>query len=119
VLLIAVLHFIADEDGPRGIVRAITSQLAPGSYVAVSHVTADDLDPGAALAARAAYKGASVPGVARSRADVSRFLDGLDLIPPGVTDVRRWRWRRPGPGSPAPVLFWAGVARVAGQEEPR
>jgi SAM-dependent methyltransferase len=110
VLLIAVLHFITDADDPRGIIRAITSQLAPGSYVAVSHVTADDLDPDAALAARAAYGSASVPGVARSRAEVTGFLAGLDLAPPGVTDVRRWR--RPGPRPAPPVLFWAAAGRV-------
>jgi hypothetical protein len=118
VLLIAVLHFLADADKPRDIIRAITSQLVPGSYVAVSHVTADFLDPGAAQAARAVYAGASVPGVARSRAQVTGFLDGLDLIPPGVTDVRRWRWRRPGARPWPPPLFWAGVGRVPGPAAP-
>jgi hypothetical protein len=112
VLLLAVLHFIADEDGPHDIVRAITGRLAPGSYVAISHVTADYLDPGAALGARAAYNGASTPGVPRSREAVERFFDGLDLVPPGVTDVRAW-WRL-GPQPQLPVLFWAGAGRVRG-----
>jgi S-adenosyl methyltransferase len=93
-------------------VRVITERLAPGSCVAVSHVTADDLDPGAALAARAAYAGASVPAVPRSREDVARFLDGLDLVPPGVTDVRRWQRPRARPAPP--VLFWAGAGRIPG-----
>nr|MDQ2875307.1 SAM-dependent methyltransferase [Actinomycetota bacterium] len=79
VLLVAVLHFLADIDRPHEIVRAITGRLAPGSYLALSHVTADHLDPAAAKAARAAYDGASAPGVPRTRDDIERFLDGLEL----------------------------------------
>jgi trans-aconitate methyltransferase len=114
VLLVAVLHFIPDDAGPLGIVKAITARLAPGSYVAVTHGTPDHLDPGTAMAARAAYDGASAPGVPRSRDDIERFLDGLELIPPGITDVTAWR---PGPGRPrlrsaSPPVFYGGAGRV-------
>jgi hypothetical protein len=110
VLLIAVAHFLSDEDRPGEVIAAITEMVAPGSYVALSHVTADDIDPGAAKAARAAYAGASVPVQPRSRAEVTRLLAGLDMIPPGVTDVREWHRPRARPAPP--VLFWAGAARV-------
>jgi S-adenosyl methyltransferase len=112
VLLIAVLHFITDAEDPHALVRVITARLAPGSYVAISHVTADDLGPGAARAARAAYAGASVPVQPRSRQDVARFLGGLEAVPPGVTDVRAWQRPRARPAPP--VLFWAGAGRVPG-----
>jgi S-adenosyl methyltransferase len=116
VLLIAVLHFIPDDADPHGIVKAITARLAPGSYVAVSHGTADHLDPGAAKAARAACDGASAPGVPRTRDDIGRFLDGLDLIPPGITDVNAWR-PAPGPSRPrlrsaSPPVFYGGAGRI-------
>jgi hypothetical protein len=101
VLLVAVLHFVADVDRPHDIVRAITARLAPASYVALSHVTADYLTPEAAKAAEAAYDGASAPGVTRSRDDIERFLDGLEPVPPGVTDVAAWR---PGPAPAGPPL---------------
>jgi hypothetical protein len=110
VLLIAVLHFVGEEDDPAGIVRAICGHLAPGSYVAVSHVTADDIDAGAAAAALAAYEGASVPVKPRSRAEVTALLEGPDLVPPGVTDVRTWH--RPDARPEGPALFWAAAARV-------
>src|SRR5690242_11792203 len=45
VLLLAVLHFIPDSDDPAGIVAALTSGLAPGSYLVISHLTGD-LAPG-------------------------------------------------------------------------
>jgi SAM-dependent methyltransferase len=112
VLLVAILHFIADADEPHALVRQITSRLAPGSWLVISHVTADHLRPGAAVAARAAYAGASVPAAPRTRAQVAAFLDGLETAGPGVTDVRDWRQpdARPRP----PVLFWAGAARIPG-----
>jgi S-adenosyl methyltransferase len=81
VLLIAVLHFIPDDADPDGIVRAISARLAPGSYLALSHGTADHLDGGAVQAARAAYAGTPAPGIPRSRDEIERFLDGLELVP--------------------------------------
>jgi hypothetical protein len=116
VLLIAVLHFIPDSARPHDIVRAIAGRLAPGSYIALTHVTADHLNPDAAQAARAAYDGASAPGVPRTRDDIERFLDGLELIPPGVTDVTAWRPElspgRPRLRSAAPPVFYGGAARI-------
>jgi S-adenosyl methyltransferase len=41
MLLLAVLHFIPDADDPPGIVIALASALAPGSCVAISHLTSD------------------------------------------------------------------------------
>src|SRR5581483_6588664 len=41
VLLVAVLHFIADEDDPYGIVDRLKEAMPAGSYLVVSHVTAD------------------------------------------------------------------------------
>jgi hypothetical protein len=118
VLLIAIAHFLTDDDRPGEIIQAITERMAPGSYLAISHVTADDITPGAQKTARAAYDGASVPVQPRSRADVQRLLAGLDIVPPGITDVRAWR--RPGRHSPPvpPVMFWAGAARVPGPRHP-
>jgi S-adenosyl methyltransferase len=106
--------FVPDDADPHGIVQALTARLAPGSYVVVSHGTADFLDAGGAKAARVAYEGASAPGVPRSRDDIERFLDGLELVPPGVTDVTAWR---PGPGrtrlrSASPPVFYGGAARI-------
>src|SRR5262249_60087057 len=40
VLLLAVLHFLADSDDPAGVVAALARRLAPGSFVVISHLTA-------------------------------------------------------------------------------
>jgi hypothetical protein len=109
-LLLAGVPGLADDDRPAEIIQAITERIVPGSYLAISHVTADDITPGAQKAARAAYAGASVPVQPRSRAEVTRLLAGLDTVPPGITDVRAWH--RPCARPAPPVLFWGGAARI-------
>ena len=104
---------LTDADRPHDVVRCLADRLAPGSCIVISHVTADHITSVAARAAEAVYDGASAPGVPRSRDDIERFLDGLELVPPGVTDAAAWR---PGPvpvGPPGrPALFYAGIGRV-------
>jgi hypothetical protein len=119
LLLVAVLHFMTDADRPHDVVRCLAERLAPGSYIVISHVTADHISAEAARAAEAVYDRASSPGVTRSRDDIERFLDGLELVPPGVTDAASWRPGQasaPGPIGPPgrPALFYAGIGRVPG-----
>jgi len=108
VLLFAILHFLTDAEEPHEIVGSLTEALAPGSAVAVSHITAEGIEPEKSLAAQKIYQGASAPAVPRSRQDIARFFDGLELVAPGVTDINLWPGRSPGPE--APLTFYGGVA---------
>jgi hypothetical protein len=111
VLLLAVLHFLSDADGPAATVAALTAALAPGSCVAISHLTAD-LAPQQVSAAADAYNAtAPVPVTARSHAQVTGLFGGLPLLAPGVVPVNQWR-PRPGEGSGPPADLHAGLARI-------
>ena len=112
LLLVAVLHFVADEDDPWSAVRHITDRLAPGSYLVISHVTGDEISEAAVRTASKIYESALASGVARSRSEISRFFDGTEFVLPGLVDVARWRPSRPGADAPAsPALFYAGAGR--------
>jgi SAM-dependent methyltransferase len=91
ILLLAVLHFISDADDPAAIVSALARQLAPGSFVVISHLTSD-FAPGPVTAGVAAYN-TLVPTalIPRSHAQVSALFGGLPLVPPGVVPVTEWR----------------------------
>ena len=91
VLLLAILHFIPDADGLESIVPRLAAGLAPGSFVAVSHLTAD-FAPEQVASGVAAYNALVPTGVtARSHAGVTALLGGLSLVAPGVVPVAEWR----------------------------
>jgi S-adenosyl methyltransferase len=111
VLLLAVLHLIPDADDPAAIVGGLAGALAPGSYVAISHMTAD-LAPDEVIAATKAYNAlAPVSVTARTHAEVTALFAGMPLVAPGVVPVARWR---PGVTSrfPQPTDIYAGVAHT-------
>ena len=110
VLLVAVLHFLPDNENPWALVNEIKRKLAPGSYVVISHVTADEIPAGVARQAAEVYRDASAPGVARSRDDIARFFSGLDMVAPGLVDAAAWRTPHLA-GQPRPALFYAGIGR--------
>jgi SAM-dependent methyltransferase len=91
VLLVAVLHFISDADDPAGIVKELAEALAPGSFIAISHLTAD-IAPEQVTSGVAAYN-SLVPAqiTARTHAQITELFAGLSLVPPGVVPVAEWR----------------------------
>ncbi|MFI9168912.1 SAM-dependent methyltransferase [Streptomyces lincolnensis] len=88
--LIALLHFIADEDGAHALVDTLVGSLAPGSCLVLSAMTAD-FEPERVHAGIAAYRASGVTLVARSHDEVARLFKGLDLLDPGIASLSRWR----------------------------
>ncbi|MFJ4525542.1 SAM-dependent methyltransferase [Streptomyces sp. NPDC088810] len=108
--LIALMHFVTDEQDAHGIVRNLVATLPPGSYLVLSHA-ASDLYPELAAQVTAEYAKGGIQLGFRSRAEVARFFDGLDLVPPGL--VTATEWGTPAPGTePEGSGIYAGVARV-------
>jgi S-adenosyl methyltransferase len=111
ILLLAILHFVSDADDPADLVAMLASALAPGSYLAISHLTGD-LAPEQVAAATAAYNTqVPVPVTARTHAQVTGLFGGLPLLAPGVVPVTEWR---PEVGNPfgQPADLHGGVARI-------
>jgi hypothetical protein len=111
VMLLGVLYMIPDADRPYETVGAYVDVLVPGSYLAISH-PASDVDAEAAAQAAREYD-ASLPTTQtnRNRAEVTKFFDGLELLPPGVVQLNQWR---PDPGDKDPgieISSWAGLGR--------
>jgi hypothetical protein len=110
LMLLGILHLIQDAEGPHEIVARLMDALPSGSYLAISH-PASDIHPGQAEAQRRYNERVSTPQTLRTRAEVSRFFECLDLVPPGLVYVHTWR---PGPDDIVPpdgVSAYGGVAR--------
>jgi trans-aconitate methyltransferase len=113
VLLLAILHFLPDTVDPASVVTTLAGTLAPGSYLAVSHLTADFAPEQVTTAARAYNTLAPVPVNPRTHAQVTALLGGHPLVAPGVVKVTQWR-PDTGMQSHGPADLYAGVARVTG-----
>jgi len=110
VMLIAIMHLIGDADDPYGLVGQLLAAVPGGSYLALSQVASDIQAEQMAEAAKRYNRLARETQRHRSRAEVARFFDGLDLVEPGLVPVQQWR-----PASDlearARSAMWGGVAR--------
>jgi hypothetical protein len=112
LLLVAILHFITEQEKPADIVAAFRGALPAGSYLALSHATAD-FRPVAARQAAALYDQATSPVTLRTRAQVAAFFEGWDLVEPGLVQVPLWRPDGKPPRQRDLDMVWVygGVAR--------
>jgi hypothetical protein len=93
VVVIGVLHVIPDHGRPYEAVHRLMSGVTSGSHLAISHVIMDDQTPEMlAVSARLhAAMQTSNPPAFRTWDEIHRFLDGLQLVEPGLVPIRRWR----------------------------
>jgi SAM-dependent methyltransferase len=89
LLLVAVMHFITDEDGPAGLIRELVDGIAPGSYLVLSHATADSRPESAE--GEKVYERATTSIHSRTRDEVAAMVAGLDLVEPGLVWGPQWR----------------------------
>ena len=111
VLLVAVLHLLPDDEKPAGIVAHLRDALASSSYLAVTHVTGDARpDLADKVAAEFTRLRITTPLIPRARHQIGCFLDGFDLVEPGLVFPTQWQPERPG-DDPGARWMYAGVAR--------
>lgn len=117
LMMIGLLHVIPEADEPHRIVRALLDHLPTGSYLALSHMTYDfqpDLMNEVSARLDRTMRTTNPPAF-RSRDEIVRFFDGLELVEPGVVHLDEWR-----PDESTPVAngdtrispLYCGVARV-------
>jgi hypothetical protein len=112
LMMLGVLGQIPDSDAPHAIVRRLLAELPSGSYL----VLEDGVDTDASQNEAIEYYNDNPASTAsyhlRSPAQLARYFDGLELLPPGVVSCAHWR---PTPsrigGPPEEVPDYCGVAR--------
>ena len=118
LLMTSVVHFVADDEDPWALVARYTASVAPGSYLALSHSTMDNLPPRMVQAGLDLYARASQPLYPRGRAEVQRFFDGLEILSPysgaepAICHVGLWGAEDPDEAdSDGSRVLYCGVAR--------
>ena len=110
LILNGVVHHLNDDDDPHGVVAKLTSALAAGSYLQLTHFST--AAPAAAALERVLMKSMG-SGRMRSRDEITAFFDGLELVDPGVVFLPEWRPDAPvdEPLEVGAQLLLGGMAR--------
>jgi O-methyltransferase involved in polyketide biosynthesis len=90
VILIAVLHFIPDADDPYQVVARLMAALPSGSYLVMAHAASDIAPEASAEMARRYNAMSSASITPRTREQVARFFDRLEMVPPGLVPIGEW-----------------------------
>jgi S-adenosyl methyltransferase len=110
LLFVAVFHFMPPSDDPAGVVAAYRKFQAPGSYVAIAHLTTDGMSDDEQSGWLAGFSGATNKLALRSEEEIRGLFDGYDMVEPGV--VRPHLWHPEDDGSPRTTSLFAGVGRT-------
>ncbi|GAB3959536.1 SAM-dependent methyltransferase [Actinoallomurus acanthiterrae] len=109
VLFVAVFHFVTPAEDPARIVAAFRDRQAPGSYVAMSHLTSDGAAEDIA-GWEAGFANATSPIVFRTEKEIQALFDGYEMVEPGL--VRPYDWHPDDDGSPRTTSLFGGVGRL-------
>ena len=110
LMLLSILPFFRDTEDPQGIVSTLLDALPSGSYITISHITADFIKPEQAANAVAAGQQSGVTYVPRTQAEIAAFFSGLDLVEPGVVPILTWHPDDGDPVDPHAASHYAGMA---------
>ncbi|NEB76620.1 SAM-dependent methyltransferase [Streptomyces sp. SID14478] len=108
--MIALMHFLPDEEDPCSLTRTLVDALPSGSYFVFSHGTTDE-HPHLADSVKDTYRKGAIPLRMRTRAEVEPFFAGLEMVEPGLVTATRWYKDSPAPAEELSG-FYVGVARV-------
>jgi hypothetical protein len=114
VLLVAVLHFLPDDEQAATVVKALLRGLPPGSHLVISNATMDFASAEDRHRYEQMFTSGHIDVRARTKAQLSRFFETLELAEPGIVAVSEWRpgplgFRRPRPED---VAIYGAVGRV-------
>jgi S-adenosyl methyltransferase len=108
VMSLLVLQYVPDEDRPHEIVSRLMDAVPAGSYLTISDTTTD-IDTERVTASTAGLNARLGPAQStlRSRAQIARYFDGLELVEPGIVPMPQWRTLP----NPLVIPVFAGMGR--------
>ena len=91
LMLVAIVHFLRDEEDPAGIIATLRDALAPGSIMVITHATLLGVTPQASAGVQEAYGRTATQLLTRSKEELEPFFAGFDLVEPGIVPLPYWR----------------------------
>ena len=108
VMSLLVLQYVPDEDRPHEIVSRLMDAVPSGSYLTISDTTTDiDTERVTDGTARLNARLGPAQSTLRTREQIARYFDGLELIEPGIVPMPQWRTLP----NPLVIPVFAGMGR--------
>jgi O-methyltransferase involved in polyketide biosynthesis len=111
LMLLGILNYVLDDTEAHAIVKRLLDALPSGSYLAISHPTAEVHADAIETSVEYYNSSGAAPIRTRSREELSHFFDGLELLEPGVVSCSLWRPDRSDIGIRTEVTQYGGLAR--------
>jgi hypothetical protein len=111
ILLIAVLHFIGEEDDPYAIVARLMDAVPSGSYLAIGHAASDIRPANTEDGFRIYNERSPVQLTPRSRQQIDSLVAGLDPVGPGMVPLSKWFQAQPTASDGADLTGYCGLMR--------
>ncbi|MFY1689750.1 SAM-dependent methyltransferase [Plantactinospora sp. WMMB782] len=110
LMLLGVVNHVMDDEAAYGSVAQLVQAMPAGSYLVLTHSTAEIHGEPMLRVMRETTERGGTPIRARTKTELERFFDGLELLEPGVVTCSRWR---ADPESDEPeVYLFGGVGRI-------
>ncbi|WP_433755271.1 SAM-dependent methyltransferase [Nocardia sp. CA-135398] len=119
IMLVAIMMYFRDSDDPQAIIENLLESVPSGSFLVITHPTAD-FDARAMARVVASAESAGINFNPRSRAETETLFAGTEIVEPGVVPVVTWHPELIGELSgraqaiqadPESAWYWAGVGR--------
>ncbi len=111
IMMLGILNFVLGTDEAQAIVHRLLDSVPSGSYLVLSHPTTEVDAESMTQAVQFWNQQGSAPMTLRTRAELMRFFDRVDLVEPGVVSCSRWRPDLTDIGEIVDVTHFCGVAR--------
>jgi len=111
IMMLGILNFVLGTDEAQAIVHRLLDSVPSGSYLVLSHPTTKVDAESMTQAVQFWNQQGSAPMTLRTRAELMRFFDRVDLVEPGVVSCSRWRPDLTDIGEIVDVTHFCGVAR--------
>lgn len=108
LLQCGTLHHVEPYDTAQAVLQDYIAALAPGSYVALTHMhNPRDGSQAAEIASGFESTFQNTLGTARyrTRNEIAALMDGLELVEPGLVSLHEWWPDGPPPAEQHPVMY--------------
>lgn len=91
IMTLMILQYVPDSEAPHDVLARLMNQMPSGSFLTISDTTCDiDTDRVSAGTSQLNQHLGPTSLTLRTREEIIRFFDGLELVDPGVVPLPEW-----------------------------